>query len=252
MIHYHGTPIGGQRVEAARFLFGRHCLIPWPRHEDLEVAKEACSSFIVDNGAFTIWKKGKGAIDSDAYISWVQTFCLHPAFDWALIPDVIDGTEEDNDALLKDWPTKMALGVPVYHLHESLDRADRLCGEWPIVAIGSSGEWPIPGNRKWTQRMHQVMSVMCNSNGEARCKLHGLRMMRPEIFTSYPFRSVDSTNCAQNGSRNGKVIDKKITSGQGAIITAWQIEAHQSPDRWDRSPDSSILVREQQSTLFHD
>jgi hypothetical protein len=31
MIHYHGTPIGGTRQDVARFLVGRHALIPFGR-----------------------------------------------------------------------------------------------------------------------------------------------------------------------------------------------------------------------------
>lgn len=240
MIHYHGTPCGGQRIEAARFLSGRHALIPFPRPEDLETAMEVCRSFVVDNGAFTVWKQG-GKLDVEGYTRWVETIYRHPGFDWALIPDVIQGTDEENDAMLADWPTNLP-GVPVYHLHEPLDRAERLANEWPIVAIGSSGEWPNPGERKWHRRMADVMGVMCDSGGVPKCKIHGLRMMDPAIFTTYPFRSVDSTNCAQNGARNGKAIDELLTSGQGAIITAWRIEIHNSPATWDSG--SSVLVRE--------
>jgi hypothetical protein len=231
VIHYHGTPCGGQRMEAARFLFGRHALVPFPRPEDLALVLSACRSFVVDNGAFSIWRKG-GTLDYAGYVSWVSSFCWHPGFDWALIPDVIDGTEKDNDAMLADWPSGIA-GAPVYHLHESLDRAERLANEWPVVAIGSSGDWPTPGNASWCERMALVMEAVTDREGRPLCKLHGLRMMNPVIFKKYPFRSVDSTNCAQNATRNGKRIDQHLTSGQGAIITAWRIEAHQSPPVWD-------------------
>lgn len=239
MIHYHGTPCGGQRIEAARFLTGRHALVPFPRPEDLSLVMEVCRSFVVDNGAFTVWKQG-GTLDVVGYMRWVESIYRHPGFDWALIPDVIDGSEAENDAMVADWPRHLP-GVPVYHLNESLERAERLASEWSTVAIGSSGEWPVPGERKWCVRMAEVMGAMCDRDGVPRCKIHGLRMMDPAIFTAYPFRSVDSTNCAQNGSRNGKVIDERLTSGQGAIITAWRIEAHNSPATW--KPDASSFER---------
>lgn len=246
MIHYHGTPIGGALTEAARFLLGRHALVPFSYPRDLELVMETCKSFVIDNGAFTVWKQG-GKLDVDGYVRWLRTSTstgcppyLHPGFDWALIPDVIGGTAEENDAMLADWPKDIA-GVPVYHLHEPLERAERLANEWPVVAIGSSGEWPTPGVPKWWTRMQDVLDVMCDEQGVPKCKLHGLRMMDPAIFTRIPFRSVDSTNAAQNGARNGRVIDEKLSSGQGAIITAMRVEAHNSPSRWDR--DSSLLVR---------
>lgn len=239
MIHYHGTPCGGKRIEAARFLKERHALVPFPRPEDLACVMEVCKSFVLDNGAFTIWKQG-GSLDVAGYLEWVHGIYRHPGFDWALMPDSIEGDEAENDAMLADWPDKI-LGVPVYHLHESLDRAERLANEYPIVAIGSSGEWPDPGRKPWWRRMRQVMSVMCDDEGIPKCKLHGLRMLNPAIFSSLPLRSADSTNCAQNGARNGAVIDESLSSGQGAIITAWRIEAHNSPAKWDGKAD--VLVR---------
>lgn len=52
MIHYHGTPIGGTRQDAARFLAGRHALVPFPRQDDVAIVAEVCQSFCFDNGAF--------------------------------------------------------------------------------------------------------------------------------------------------------------------------------------------------------
>ena len=42
MIHYHGTPCGGRREDVARFLSGRHALIPFGRSEDIGTAAEVC------------------------------------------------------------------------------------------------------------------------------------------------------------------------------------------------------------------
>jgi hypothetical protein len=93
MIHYHGTPVGGKREDAAKFLAGRHALVPYPRKDDLGIVADVCKSFVFDNGAFTVWKKG-GQVDVDGYTRWVEDWHRHPGFTWALIPDVIDGDEE--------------------------------------------------------------------------------------------------------------------------------------------------------------
>jgi hypothetical protein len=42
-----------------------------------------------------------------------------PACDFAVVPDVIDGTEADNDALLTEWPLGWFFGAPVWHMHET-------------------------------------------------------------------------------------------------------------------------------------
>ncbi len=46
MKHFHGTPIGGTRQDAARFLIGRHALVPYPRQDDMGIVAEACQSFV--------------------------------------------------------------------------------------------------------------------------------------------------------------------------------------------------------------
>lgn len=234
MIQYHGTPIGGSNEEAIRFLMGRHALVPWTYPNHLHIVQEVCSSFVLDNGAFTIWRRGEGRIDYGGYVEWCEGIHQHPGFDWALIPDVIDGTEADNDSMLNDWPSHIN-GVPVYHLHESLERAERL-SSWPVVAIGSSGEWPDPGDDKWWRRMNEVRTAFCDENGVPRCKLHGLRMLDPKIFSWLPLKSADSTNCGQNGTRNGTRLHPKFTSGQGAILTAWRLEPHNSVATWEPYP----------------
>jgi hypothetical protein len=46
--------------------------------------------------------------------------------------------------------------------------------------------------------MAEAMNSICDKNGLPICKLHGLRMLNPEIFSRLPFSSADSTNIAQN------------------------------------------------------
>lgn len=237
MIHYHGTPIGGTLSDKSRFLAGRHALVPFPRQDDLGIVAETCQSFVFDNGAFTVWKQG-GQIDVDGYLHWVDDWYRHPGFDWALIPDVIDGDEEANDRLLEQWPSHLP-GVPVWHLHESLERLQRLAGAWRTVAIGSSGNWRTPGTASWWKRISDAMGAICDEHGRPRCRLHGLRMLDPKIFSRLPFASADSTNAAVNGgsiARFGMYVPP--TAGQRAEVIASRIESHNSANLW--VPDSQI------------
>lgn len=89
MIHYHGTPCGATREDVARFLAGRHALVPFVRPEDIGTAAEVCQSFVLDNGAFSAWKQGR-TVDWKDYYAWVNEWHRHPGFDWAIIPDVRD------------------------------------------------------------------------------------------------------------------------------------------------------------------
>jgi hypothetical protein len=230
VIHYHGTPIGGTRQGAARFLLGRHALVSFAYPQDIETVAEVCASYVLDNGAFTTWKQGR-PLDVNGYLQWAWQWGRLPGCDWCLIPDVIDGNEAENDRLIEEWPHGLR-GCPVWHLHESLDRLAKLCEEWPVVAFGSSGEWPDPGTEGWHRRMAAAMEVACDAEGVPRCRLHGLRMLNPAIFSGYPLSSADSTNAGQNGSREARRLNTECCVG--ATVIATRIEMHNSAQRFRR------------------
>lgn len=233
MIHYHGTPIGGARQDVARFLVGRHALIPFPRQDDTGAVLEFCQSFVLDNGAFSVWKRGE-VLDVPGYTRWTESLHRHPAFDWALIPDDIEGDEADNDALLRDWPAHLRhAGVPVWHMHESLERLQRLCREWRTVALGSSGQWATPGTAAWWARMSEAMNAICDEHGRPAARLHGLRMLDPQVFQHLPLASADSTNAAVNcGSLDRFGMYLPPTAAQRAAVIAERIESHNSAHAW--------------------
>ena len=243
MIYYHGTPIGGARADVVRFLTGRHALIPFFRPEDMAAAAEVCRDFVFDNSAFSIWKRG-GTMDFDGYVAWVKKWRQHPGFRWALIPDVIDGTEEANDAYISQWIKEglTYFGVPIWHLHESLERLQRLTA-WPYIALGSSGEYSVPGMRKWWDRMEDVMDILCDAQGNPITKIHGLRMAHPDIVSRIPFSSVDSTNASVNAGsvgRFGTYIPP--TRAQRADVIASRMESVNSPPVWIRSEVKCLEV----------
>lgn len=228
MLHYHGTPCGGDKLDAIKLLAGRHALIPFLAQQDVAAAFDVCQSVIFDSSAYTAWRQG-AKLDFYAYAAWVKNWYRHPAFDWALIPDKIDGRERENDALLETWQLG-AIGVPVWHLHESTKRLNRLCKEWPRVALGSSGAFSQPGSRTWHARMREAMAACCDKEGRPLAKLHGLRMMDPRIFQRYPLASADSSNAARNSmdlTRFG--IYPAPTRGHRACVIASRIEQYQSP-----------------------
>lgn len=240
MIHYHGTPLGGPRQDAPRFLIGRHALVPFSYPDDMPVVAECCQSFVLDNGAFTAWTKGS-SVDVPGYIAWVREWHRHPGFDWALIPDVIDGSEAENDDLLASWPRDLP-GVPVWHMHESIERLQTLSQNWRVVALGSSGAFASVGTRQWWDRMTKAMLAIC-VDGRPVCKLHGLRMLDPDIFTKLPLSSADSTNAAVNSgslSRFGMYLPP--TASQRAAVIAERIESHNSSPIFKAHEQTEMLL----------
>lgn len=239
MIHYHGTPVGGSKDNVCRFLVGRHALVPFKRPDDLSAVMEFCQSFVLDNSAFSYWRAGEGDVDVPAYHAWVNSFAGLPCLDWCLIPDKIDGNEEQNRDLVTLW---LRMGckvksVPVWHLHESLEWLEWLVDNFETVALGSSGEWSSPGTFGWWNRMTEAMAVICDAHGRPKCKLHGLRMLDPSIFSRLPLASADSTNAAVNSGsiqRFGSYVP--VSSAQRAAVIADRIEQHNSALVWTSSP----------------
>lgn len=198
MIHYHGGPVTPDTC-AMKAWSARHAFISFANAGQLKLAAEICQSFAIDNGAFTAWKKaGKNRIAWADYYDFVDRWKNSPGFDFAIIPDVIDGGEDENDALIRDWPHGKFFGVPVWHMNESDDRFIRLCNEFPRVAIGSCGEYDVKKPSKAILRLKDVIRHVVDQHGQPITKLHGLRMLSPQIFTKIPLASADSTNIARN------------------------------------------------------
>lgn len=237
VIHYHGTPISGTATVNAKALRGRHAFVSygsWKKFP-VEVVLELCQSFALDNGAFGAWIAGKPILDWKPFYEWAGAMLQHPACDFACIPDVIDGSEEDNDRLVKEWPFG-ACGAPVWHLHESIGRLQRLADEWPRVCLGSSGAYAKIGTPAWWGRMTDALDAITDKDGIPFTRLHGLRMLDPKVFTRIPFASADSTNVARNAGieKKWKGTYQPPSVEWRAVILAERIEAQNAPARWER------------------
>lgn len=236
MIHYHGTPI--TPIAKLMQLGGCSFCVPYADGRDVARCHEIGEGVMLDNGAFTFWRErtdgrrpsakalAAGGGDWSGYYAWVEPWLDYPTT-WAVIPDVIDGSEEDNDRLLVEWFARqlpMAKAAPVWHMHEPLDRLRRLVAGYAKVCIGSSAQYAILGTPAWHRRMEEAMDAAC-ANGTPW--LHMLRGMR-YAGSAYPFASVDSTSIAQNhagnNTRNGAAKDVREM--------ARALDSRQCPARW--------------------
>ncbi len=233
MIHYHGLPIT-PATAAAKAVDAGHAFVSYVHAEQLNVAVEVCQSFAIDNGAFSAWRAGKPIQDWSGFYAWASACKLVPSCDFAVIPDVIDGTEEDNDTLVAEWPLPKWFGAPVWHMHESLDRLERLASSFPRVCIGSSGEFATVGTTAWWGQIARAMRVVCNDDGQPLVKLHGLRMLDPNVFSRLPFSSADSTNIGRNVGIDQKWRGSYMppTKEMRAQVMRSRIESHNAPARW--------------------
>jgi hypothetical protein len=234
MIHYHGTPMTpvGDMIKS---FASKHAMVSYEHPEQMHIAAEICQSVVLDNGAFSAWRQNKPH-DFVGYAAWVKKWLRHPAVDWCIIPDKIDGTEKDNDALIEDWPFPKHNSVPVWHMHESLDRLKRLM-EYPRIALGSSGVYAKVGNESWWKRIVEAMRVICDSDGIPKVKIHGLRMLDPGVFSKLPLASADSCNVARNVGLDVHWKGSYAPNSRyvRALILMERIEKHASAPYWSES-----------------
>lgn len=233
MIPFHGLPITPETAAVHAVRRGA-AFVSFSDARQLAMAAAICQLIALDNGAFGAWRKHKPITDWRPFYAWAEE-CMHlPCCLFAVIPDVIDGDEAENDALLAEWPLPRWFGAPVWHMHESLERLARLVADWPRVCIGSSGEFAKLKTPKWWQRMDEAMHVACDEEGRPKTRLHGLRMLDPAVFTQFPFASVDSCNIALNIG-----IDQAWTGSYPpstkearAAVMRDRIESHPTPARY--------------------
>ena len=82
--------------------------------------------------------------------------------------------------------------------------------------------------------MAEIMEVCCDGDGVPRTKLHGLRMLDPQIFGNLPLSSADSTNIGRNvgidAHWNGSY--QPVGKPARARVMRQRIEAYNAPARW--------------------
>jgi hypothetical protein len=240
VIHYHGADITPQEVGRA-VLTSRHVLFCFRSPRDMQHITSVCQSFVQDNGAWGAWRSGKPITDWEPYYDWVDEWRTHPGFDWAAIPDVIGGTERENRKLIDTWCERFAqwaprvphtIGVPVWHPHESIRFLETLAANFRTVAIGGSAKFAL-GRKAWWHRLDEAFRAICDENGRPKCRVHGMRMLNPEVFRRLPLASADSSNVGRN---HAMVHYKKGASYAPALHRAMKIvqriEAYNSAERY--------------------
>jgi len=221
MIHYHGTPITPHR--ALYELAGRNFCVSHYRPDQVERVHEQAQSVLLDNGAFSHFRRGEPKYDWADYYEWSDYWLQFPTT-WAVIPDVIDAGSQAQDALLREWPHGER-GAPVWHMNEPIERLLGLLDKWPRVCIGSTDEFWKVMSPAWFQRMDAIWNAIAQRHTRAPW-VHMLRGMALS-GGPYPFGSVDSTDIAQNHNRPQNTPLK--------MANRW--DAMQCPRAWTQSVD---------------
>jgi len=191
MIHYHGTPLTPR--EMLLRMAGKHFCVSFASPWDASICLDIGQSVMWDNGAFTTYTQGKEFRINEFY-EWVEPKLGHPH--WAVIPDVIGGSEEENRVRLKTWPFPKTFGAPVWHMHMDTDYLLYLCDNYPKVCFGSSGDFWKIGTIRWQQRIDEAFNELSKHHRHMPW-IHMLRGLS-QAGNRWPFASADSVNVARN------------------------------------------------------
>ena len=226
LIHYHGTPITPH--SSLYRMAGKHFCVSYYRKDNDDWCMQNGQSVMWDNGAFSFYTKGLEP-DWNGFYKWLEKRLGHPH--WAVIPDVIDGSIDDNLALIKQFPFSKELGAVVWHMAEPIDHLKRLIDlGFGKVCFGSSGAFWEVGSESWEQRCDKAFNALVQTYNSIP-HIHMLRGLSM-AGDRYPFASADSTNVATSFKGYGHTtaicperMARRIDSVQCPII--WKERATQ-------------------------
>lgn len=223
-VHYHGTPLTPR--SALEAMAGKHFCVPFSDPRDADTCQRIGQSVMFDNGAFTAFRQGK-VFDSVAYQKWLEPRLGHPH--WAVVPDVIEGSEDDQRSRLAAWSFPPALSAPVWHLGLSVDYLLELADAWPRVCFGSSARYWQVGSSDWCRRVDEAFGALSRRHRYLPWvhMLRGLAMCGDR----WPFASADSVNVARNFKDSNTDPERM----------ARRIDAVQCPVSWAPLPQQTEL-----------
>lgn len=221
-VHYHGTPVNP--VARLYELAGRHFCVSHYDPRQVALCHQIGQGVMLDNGAFSKFRSGVPT-DWDAFYAWADPWLDCPTT-WAVIPDVIDGDEATQNALLLQWPFGEK-GAPVWHMHESIDRLLHLTDTWPRVCFGSSGAYWQVLSESWERRADEAWNALTRRHRRTP-NIHMLRGMQLS-GKRWPFASLDSTDIARN---------HHIKGNPRAMAERWDVS--QCPARYQPVPHDQL------------
>lgn len=244
----HGTPITPKaRLKSMK---GASFCVSYYAPEQLDDVIEllaADSLLLLDNGAFSAWRAGLVRDEGywGRYWVWATSVLDRVEQSVAVIPDVIDGSAEQNMALVRDALCRVDSPahrlMPVWHLHDELDQLVAFVEMgFGRIAFGSSGAYAQLGTPAWDARVDAAFAVIaraCDDQALVHPLIHMMRGLSQIPRVRHPFATADSTNIARNHARQAR---------RGESIAAFRsrLEANRFPSNGCRMYPHGLVNRD--------
>lgn len=182
---------------------------------------------MLDNGAFSHWRSGRGKIDAAAFFAWANAIQARSAAAVAVVPDVIEGSELENweeaqkARELSAHPDRLMF---VWHMNDSLEQLLRAARTFRFIAIGSCAQYDVQSARDaYLARLEEARKVIDLASELVGVKrwvhlMRGTSVAPEALWVS----STDSTNVARNHCR---------TKGEPEHVRTFADRIHDKTDR---------------------
>ena len=201
--------------------------------------------WMVDSGAYTVWKSG-GKIDLDDYCRYLDA--NRKSIWQAVALDVIPGRPdrkpcpaEIDDAAERgfdNWVTMRKRGlnpIPVYHQGEHPEWLDVYLAGTNYIGLSPSSNYGRPETRKWLDECFD--RIPKDTSGKPIVKTHGFGMTTPEFIARYNWYSYDSATWILQGQKFGRIlVPRRTADGQWNFLEPRSIVIS-TRDRIDPAPN---------------
>ena len=197
MLHYLGTPI--TPASTYEGMCPNNFCVSFFEPRDAAWCLRNAQSIMWDNGAYSAFTLGATVIWQE-YYAWLEGKLYQPH--WAVVPDIIGGTVEDNLKMDKKWPHPKEMSAVVYHFGEPLDRINQILDRgWGKLAIGGSVGSFNPGSEAWTREIDSIWNTIEKCGGKPW--VHMMRAHSEASLGRWPFASADSASWARHHAEYG-------------------------------------------------
>lgn len=179
--------------------------------EDTERLLPLFGDFLLDSGAFTFMQNSHIKADWNEYVERYADFINRNNISkfFELDIDSVVGYEEVKNLRFKLEKLTDKQVIPVWHKNRGYSEFERLCEEYPYVAIGGIVSKEIKPEH------YKIFPQMIKTAHKHGAKIHGLGFTNLKLLPKYHFDSVDSTAWT-TGNRfgfiykfDGKTMQKK-------------------------------------------